>query len=59
MDATELYRKAARRLYAEGSDDDIEIDDNAQVTFNNDNSGAFVQAWVWVPAYELRNQDAT
>ena len=42
------YRKRARELYAKGSDDNVEIDDDAKVSVSD--SGAFVQAWVWVPA---------
>lgn len=36
----------AREIYAAGSDDDIEIDDNAKVSRADD--GTWVQAWVWL-----------
>lgn len=38
----------AREMYAQGSDDNIEIDDDALVSEGD--GGAWVQAWVWVPA---------
>ena len=41
------YIEAARRIYADESDDDIEIDSDAVVS--EVEGGAFVQAWVWVP----------
>ena len=37
---------AARKAYAHGSDDNIEVDDNALVSRGED--GVWVQAWVWV-----------
>ena len=37
---------AAREIYADPSDDDVEVDDNAQVNINE--TGAWVAAWVWV-----------
>ena len=45
--ATPEQISAARELYALGSDDNIEIDDNALVSTADD--GVWVQAWVWVP----------
>jgi hypothetical protein len=39
---------AARDLYARGSDDDIEVDDNALASRCDE--GTWVQAWVWLPA---------
>jgi hypothetical protein len=45
----ELIAKA-RELYAKGSDDNIEIDENAKVS-EMDN-GTWVQAWVWIPSTE-------
>lgn len=36
----------AREVYAVGSDDDIEIDDNALLSEAHD--GRWVQAWVWI-----------
>jgi len=38
---------AAKEKYALGSDDNIEIDDDAHESRADD--GAWVQAWVWVP----------
>ena len=44
------YADAAKRLYHdEGS---VEIDDGAEVSKGSD-EGAYVQAWVWVPADEI------
>lgn len=40
----------ARNRHAIGSDDEIEIDDDAIVNVSPD--GCFVQAWVWVPMAE-------
>lgn len=37
----------ARELYALGSDDDIEVDEDAR--FSVAEAGTWVQAWVWVP----------
>lgn len=44
--ATPEEIQRARELYAFGSDDNIEIDDNALVSRGDD--GCFVQAWVWL-----------
>ena len=38
----------ARGLYAVGSNDDIEIDDNAAISKGEE--GCWVEAWVWVAA---------
>lgn len=46
-DATPAEIARARELYAEGSDDDIEVDDNAKASRADD--GLWVQAWVWLP----------
>ena len=46
-----LYRNAARKLYADPSDDDIEIDPGAVVSESE--SGAFVAAWVWVSCTDI------
>lgn len=43
----EEYRTAAREEYE--SEGGIEIDDDAKVS-RGDDSGAYVQAWVWVRA---------
>lgn len=37
---------AARTQYAQGSDDDIEIDDDARVSLVD--HGAWVQGWLWI-----------
>ncbi len=46
--ATPEQIQRARQLYAERSDDDVEIDDNA--TISESENGVWVSAWVWVPA---------
>ena len=38
--------EAARKAYAHGSDDNVEVDDDALVSRGED--GVWVQAWVWV-----------
>ena len=43
----EVLRNAARRNYANPSNDDIEIDDDAKISRCDE--GAWIQAWVWVP----------
>lgn len=40
----------ARRLYADDSDNDIEIDDNAGC--NTTDHGTWIEAWVWLPKPE-------
>jgi hypothetical protein len=40
----------ARHKYAAGSDDDIEVDDNAKASRTDD--GVWVEAWVWLPNIE-------
>lgn len=42
----------ARRLYAEGSDNRIEIDNDACVSRSKE--GTWVAAWVWIPAKEAQ-----
>ena len=42
----QAYVKAAQDHFAR--DGELEIDDNAQVSLGDD-SGAYVEAWVWVP----------
>jgi len=39
-------RDAAREQYAEGSDDDIEVDADASLSCGD--MGAYVQGWLWV-----------
>ena len=40
----------ARQLYADGSNNDVEVDDNAACS--RAKHGVWVQAWVWLPADE-------
>lgn len=40
----------AREMYADGSDDNIEIDDDAMSSESE--SGMWVQAWVWIEKVE-------
>jgi len=47
LERMELVNEA-RQLYADRSNDNIEVDDNAKVSKGDD--GAWVQAWVWVRA---------
>jgi hypothetical protein len=46
----EDYRAAARRLY--NKDGECEVDTDAPVSMQDpaEAEGAYVQAWVWVPA---------
>lgn len=54
--AEQRYRRAAERLYEdEGT---IEVDGNAPVSCGEPGRGAYVQAWVWVPVFELQNEKA-
>jgi len=57
--------EAARETYAVGSDDDVEVDDNAMVTRiygegedGNELTGAWVQAWVWVSGEDIAKETA-
>lgn len=45
------YRDAAKRIHE--SEGEIEIDDKAKVS-RGDDTGAYVQAWVWVPNDSIR-----
>ena len=47
--ATEVEINRARQTYTHGSDDNIEIDEEAAASRGND--GVWVAAWVW-----LRNE---
>jgi len=49
--------EAARRIYAEGSEDRIEIDDGALTSDAGDGSGCWVSAWVWVSKEDRRPDD--
>lgn len=46
MKTNEQLIAEAKRLYAY---DELEVDDNAQVTPTGDGTGHWVQAWVYVP----------
>ena len=46
MTEPELIEEARRR-YAEGSDDNIEVDDDAQFS-HLDGEGCWVSGWLWV-----------
>ena len=46
-DTREALVSTARTIYADGSDDNIEVDDGAVISVGED--GAWVSAWVWVP----------
>lgn len=54
MDAETKKRAIAkaRKKYEEGSNDDIEIDDNPKISDCDD--GIWVAAWVWVKKEELQ-----
>lgn len=49
MKSTDWFRNRAKELYHE--DGQIEVDGNAPVSIGDDD-GAYVEAWVWVPAKE-------
>lgn len=46
----ELFRKSAKLSHHK--EGEIEIDEKAEVSHGDDN-GAYVQAWVWVPASNI------
>lgn len=48
--ATEDEINRARQQYAHGSDDNIEIDEEAATSRGDD--GVWVAAWVWLPNKE-------
>jgi hypothetical protein len=52
----DAFRLRAREQYARGSDESIEIDEDAAVSMSDD--GAFVAAWVCVARKELEARDA-
>lgn len=45
---------AARRMY---QTEEIEIDDNADLSAAENEEGAWVSAWVWVPYDEVKPED--
>ena len=47
------YQQAARRQWSR-SDSSIEFDDNPAVSIMPEGNGAYVQAWVWVDAKEVK-----
>lgn len=53
--ATPAEIEAARDEYAIGSDDNIEIDDDASTS--RADAGTWVSAWVWVQAPEKEDND--
>ena len=50
----EWFRERAQELY--GREGLVEIDDNALISRGCD-PGAYVEAWVWVPYKENKEQD--
>lgn len=49
------YREAARRLHAK--DGEIEFDDSPTVSASHPpDGGAYVKAWVWVPAEDAKRE---
>ena len=45
--------KAKYRALAQADkrvNDELEVDDNARVLVSGDGTGAFVQAWLWIPS---------
>lgn len=54
----EAYRAAARRLHHR--DGECEVDEGATVSASNPpDGGAYVKAWVWVPADEMKASRCT
>ena len=53
MKSAEWFRAHAKERYQR--EGEIEVDDNARVSFGDDN-GAYVQAWVWVPTNEQQQK---
>ena len=53
MTLEDAYRSAARRMY--NKDGECEVDADAKVSMQDpaEAEGAYVQAWVWVPAEEI------
>lgn len=47
MKSEEWFRRRAKEIYHE--EGEIEVDATAQVSAGSD-EGAYVEAWVWVPA---------
>jgi hypothetical protein len=56
MPSNEWYIEQAREKYANPSNDDVEVDDDAVISHGNDD-GVWVQAWVWVDNPELEYDD--
>ncbi len=48
------YLEKAREMYQDKDGADVEIDDDAKVSrpIDDDEEGAWVQSWVWVPVDE-------
>jgi hypothetical protein len=51
------YRAEAKALYAQHSDDNVEINDDAPVSHMDSGDGAFVQAWLWVAAQNKEEEE--
>jgi hypothetical protein len=49
MKSEQWFRSRAKDLHHEGGA--VEVDDNARVSIGS-GGGAYVEAWVWVPAKE-------
>lgn len=49
-------RSTAQAMYADPSDDDIEVDDDAPI-HPSDDGGYWVQAWVFVRLTDLEKDD--
>lgn len=52
-DTRQRYIEAARNLYCLRSDDNIEVDDNAELSLSEDGDFAWVRAWVYVRKEDL------
>lgn len=59
FDADDLKRAidAARKVYADPSNDDVEVDDNALVSVAD--GGIWVQMWGWLADFDLSKQAET
>lgn len=53
MTKIEAAIQCAHDLYCAPSNDDIELDDNPQISAAANGGGVWVQAWVWVPNEEI------
>ena len=53
-----IRRVAARVWLGSSADPDIEIDADAPVSIADDESGAWIQAWLWVDGEHLAEEPA-